>query len=40
MPKTQVINKDGTMKKDLKFWEKDFPEIVFSQRGYDMLYEE
>ena len=40
MPKTQVINKDGTMKKDLKFWEKDFPEIVFYQKGYEMLYEE
>lgn len=40
MPKTQSINKDGMMKKDLKFWEKDFPEIVFFQKGYDMLYEE
>jgi hypothetical protein len=40
MPKQQSINNDGSYKKDNKFWEKDFPEIIFLLKGYDELYEE
>jgi hypothetical protein len=41
MPKYyQRINKEGEFKKDINFWSKEFPEIIFFHKGYDVLYEE
>jgi len=40
MPKQQSINKGGDYKKDINFWNKEFPEIIMFNKGYDILYEE